>query len=95
MRSICESCFNKCETISFMQCLASVSSGLMNYHSWVTQYHQKESLWTRQGERCVGLEAAKVCAPSVKLFWFGRLLLKVHSELLQDFKAYHRALEEG
>jgi hypothetical protein len=31
---------------------------------------------------CVGLEAAKVCAPSANLYWFGGLLLKVHSKLL-------------
>jgi hypothetical protein len=37
----------------------------------------------------------KVYAPSAKLSWFGGLLLKVHSELLQYCKAYHRALEEG
>jgi hypothetical protein len=30
-----ESCFNDCETISFMQSLANVSSGLMKYHFWV------------------------------------------------------------
>jgi hypothetical protein len=32
---------------------------------------------------------------SLKFFWFDGLLLMVHSELLKDFKAYYRALEEG
>jgi hypothetical protein len=36
MKSICESCFNDCETTSCMQILASVSSRLMKCHSWVT-----------------------------------------------------------
>jgi hypothetical protein len=36
MKSISESCFNDCKTISFMQSLASVYSGLMKCHSWVT-----------------------------------------------------------
>jgi hypothetical protein len=49
----------------------------------------------QQGERCLGLEAANICALSAKFSVFGGLLLKVHSEFLQDFKAYHRALEEG
>jgi hypothetical protein len=45
MKSICESCFNDCETISSMQSLVSVNSGLMKCHSWVMWYHYKESLW--------------------------------------------------
>jgi hypothetical protein len=35
------------------------------------------------------LEAAKFCSSIVKFSWFGRLLLKVYFELLQDFKTYH------
>jgi hypothetical protein len=31
----------------------------------------------------------------VKFSWFGGLLLKVHCKLLQDCKAYHRAVEKG
>jgi hypothetical protein len=46
MKSICESCFNDCNTISFMQSLTNVNSGLMKCHFWATSYHQKESLWT-------------------------------------------------
>jgi hypothetical protein len=34
MRSICESCFNDCGTISYMQNSGSVNSGLMKCHSW-------------------------------------------------------------
>jgi hypothetical protein len=33
---ICESYFNGCEIISFMQSLVNVNSGLMKCHSWVT-----------------------------------------------------------
>jgi hypothetical protein len=45
MKSICGSCSNDYETISFMQSLASVSSALMKCHSWAMWYHRKESLW--------------------------------------------------
>jgi hypothetical protein len=31
----------------------------------------------------------------VKFSWFDEILSKVHSELLQDFKTYHRIVEEG
>jgi hypothetical protein len=31
----------------------------------------------------------------VNFSWFGRILSKVHSELLQDFTTYHRTVEEG
>jgi hypothetical protein len=34
--SNCELCFNDCETTNFMQSSASVSSGSMMCHSWVT-----------------------------------------------------------
>jgi hypothetical protein len=44
MKSICELCFNDCETISSMQSLASVNFGLMKCYSWVMWYHKKESL---------------------------------------------------
>jgi hypothetical protein len=36
MKSICESFFNDYEAISFIQSLASVSSGLMKFYSWAT-----------------------------------------------------------
>jgi hypothetical protein len=36
MKSIFRSCFDDCVTISFMQSVASVSSGLMKCHSWAT-----------------------------------------------------------
>jgi hypothetical protein len=36
MKNICKLCFNDCETISFMQSLASVSSRLMKCHYWAT-----------------------------------------------------------
>jgi hypothetical protein len=41
------------------------------------------------------LGAAKICSPSAKFSWFGRILSKVHSEHLQDFKTYHRLLKKG
>jgi hypothetical protein len=37
----------------------------------------------------------QICLPSVKFSWFGELLSKVYSELLQYFKTYHRTVEEG
>jgi hypothetical protein len=36
MKSICESCFNDYGTISSMQNSASVNSGSVKFHSWVT-----------------------------------------------------------
>jgi hypothetical protein len=36
MKSICKLCFNDCRIISSMQNSASVNSGLMKCHSWVT-----------------------------------------------------------
>jgi hypothetical protein len=36
MKSICELYFNDYGTISYMQNSASVNSGLMKCHSWVT-----------------------------------------------------------
>jgi hypothetical protein len=38
--------FNDYEITSCMPSLASVSSGLRRYHSWVTWFHLKESWWT-------------------------------------------------
>jgi hypothetical protein len=40
------------------------------------------------------LGATIICSPSAKFSWFGGILSKVYSELLQDFKTYHRAIEE-
>jgi hypothetical protein len=41
------------------------------------------------------LEAANVCNSSAQFSWVGGLLSKVHSELLQDFKAYTELLKKG
>jgi hypothetical protein len=64
------------------------------YHSWVTWFHLKESLWTQQGERGLGLEAANDCVRGAVFPWVGRLLSKVHSKLLQDRKASYGVVEE-
>jgi hypothetical protein len=40
------------------------------------------------------LKAVKICSPCPNFSWFGRLLPKVHSKLLQHFKTYHRTFEE-
>jgi hypothetical protein len=95
MRNTFVSCFNDYESTSYTPSSASASSRLMKYHSWVTWYHQKESWWTPASTRCVELEATNVYNSSTKFSWVGWLLSKVHSELLQDCEADHRALEEG
>jgi hypothetical protein len=41
------------------------------------------------------LEATNICNSSTQFPWVGWLLSMVHPELLQDFDADHRALEEG
>jgi hypothetical protein len=41
------------------------------------------------------LGAAKIYSSSAKFSWLGGILSKVHSELLQDFKIYHRTVENG
>jgi hypothetical protein len=48
-----------------------------------------------QGMTCVGLEATIISNSSMQFPWVGWLLSKVHSELLQDCEADHRALTEG
>jgi hypothetical protein len=41
------------------------------------------------------LEATNTGTPSVKFSWTGYLLSKIHFDLLEDCKGYHRALEKG
>jgi hypothetical protein len=95
MMNICESCFNDYETINSMQSLVSVNSGLMKCILGSCDITRRNRCGPRQGERCLGLEAANVCNSSSQFSWVGRLLSKVNSELLQDFKAYHQTVEEG
>jgi hypothetical protein len=46
MKNTSELYFNDYEITSCMISLASVSSGLRKYHSWVMWFHLKESQWT-------------------------------------------------
>jgi hypothetical protein len=71
MKSIFESCFNDCETTSFIQSLASVSFGSMKWHSWVTWYHLKESWRTpvRWGMCWIGIHQSLFTKCEAFLVW--------------------------
>jgi hypothetical protein len=58
MKITSELYFNSCESTSYMPSSASASSGSRKYHSWVTWFHLKESWWTPEGDRGLGMEAA-------------------------------------
>jgi hypothetical protein len=66
MKNTSELYFNDYESTRRTLSSASANSGSRKYHSWVTWFPLKESRWTQQGERGIGLEAADVCVRGTK-----------------------------